>query len=126
MSDTKTEGFRTILENARTELTNGSRSRASLAVEATPDELDRIQEAGDREYTVWNLERDTNRLREVREALRRLDSDSFGICSSCEGHIVLKRLTAVPWAALCIGCQEDADQYAAASGRDGRLQETAA
>ena len=125
MSDIRLDEFRKILENTRTELTDGSRGRASLAAEATPDEFDRIQEAGEREYAVRNLERDASRLREVRDALRRLDSDSFGICTCCEGHIVLKRLTAVPWAPMCIACQEDSDRYGA-TGNDGSSAEMAA
>jgi hypothetical protein len=41
-----------ILENRRSELENGSRSRDILTVEATPEELDRIQQAGDHDFAV--------------------------------------------------------------------------
>ncbi|HXJ88275.1 MAG TPA: TraR/DksA C4-type zinc finger protein [Candidatus Binatia bacterium] len=33
----------------------------------------------------------------------------------CEDEIAPKRLKAIPWAELCIGCQEKADDLASAS-----------
>jgi RNA polymerase-binding transcription factor DksA len=44
------------------------------------DELDRIQEASDRDYTIGNLERTSRRLREVQFAIRRVDVGTFGVC----------------------------------------------
>lgn len=110
------ERFRKSLESTKAELTHGRTGRDSLAIEPAPDELDRIQEAGDREAAVRNMERDTAKLREVRDALRRLDSDAFGICGVCDEPIALKRLLAVPWAALCLSCQEDQDRRLKESG----------
>jgi DnaK suppressor protein len=57
-----------------------------------------------------NLERNSNWLREVRAALRRIDAGTFGICVCCDENINPKRLTAVPWASSCIVCQEAADR----------------
>jgi RNA polymerase-binding transcription factor DksA len=31
-------------------------------------------------------------------------------CAGCEGYIKPKRLAAIPWAALCIADQEEADR----------------
>ncbi len=105
--DTKTH--RSILEIRRAELENGSRSREMLGTEATPDELDRIQQSTEREYAMGSLERNLKRLREVCAALRRMDDGTFGVCGNCEEEIAPKRLAAVPWATLCIVCQEAAD-----------------
>ena len=126
MGDIQMDVFRKALESSRTELTNGSRGRDALGIEASPDELDRIQEAGERENVLRSMERDSARLREVRDALRRIASDTFGICTGCEEPIVLKRLKAVPWAEMCVACQEDADRYVAESGRYGRADAMAA
>jgi DnaK suppressor protein len=57
-----------------------------------------------------NLERNSNRLREVQAALRRMEEGTFGICVGCEKRIYPKRLAAVPWASSCIVCQEAADR----------------
>jgi len=110
MTKTELDAFRTSLKNSRTELENGSWNREALAVDTSPEELDRIQRASDRDWTMSNLERNSNRLREVQAALRRIDRGTFGICIDCEENINPKRLAAVPWASSCIVCQEAADR----------------
>jgi DnaK suppressor protein len=106
--------FRNMLAARQAEFGSGNPKREALAIETSPDELDRIQDAGNRDWAMGNLERNANRLREVEAALRRIDTEGFGICENCEGNISPKRLAAVPWALLCIGCQEVADREQAA------------
>jgi DnaK suppressor protein len=53
-------------------------------------------------------------LRQIQEALDRLQLGDFGICLSCEEPIAPKRLQALPWAKYCVKCQEMI--------ADGRLQ----
>ncbi len=110
MTKTELSAFRMALENRQTDLGNTNRNREALAIETSSDELDRIQQASDRDYAMSNLERNSNRLREVRTALRRIDAGAFGICVDCEGNINPARLAAVPWASSCIVCQEAADR----------------
>jgi len=110
MTKTELNTFRRTLENSQTELGNGNRDREALAIETSPDDLDRIQHASERDYAMGNLERNSSRLREVRMALDRLEAGSFGICLGCDETINLKRLTAVPWTSFCIACQELADR----------------
>jgi DnaK suppressor protein len=110
MTKLELNGFRRALENKLLEIGNGSSSREALAIETSPDELDRIQNANDRDYAMGNLERTSSRLGEVRDALRRISSGTFGVCAGCGEHINLKRLAAVPWASYCIACQEAADR----------------
>jgi DnaK suppressor protein len=98
------------LEHKQAELANGNRNREALAIETSPDELDRIQHASSRDSAMDTLERTTSRLREVQGALRRINTGAFGICAGCEESISSKRLTAIPWASFCIGCQEGADR----------------
>jgi len=45
-------------------------------------------------------------LREVEDALRRIERGTYGICHECEEPISAKRLDAVPWAKYCVTCQE--------------------
>ena len=45
-------------------------------------------------------------LREVEEALRRVQDGTYGICQECEEPISPKRLQALPWAKFCVRCQE--------------------
>lgn len=49
--------------------------------------------------------------RQVSEALERIDDGSYGRCLQCGESISAKRLAALPWVALCIGCQEGKSGY---------------
>jgi DnaK suppressor protein len=110
MTNTELNAFRRTLKNRQAELGNRNGSREALVIETSPDELDRIQHASDRDFALSNLERNSDRLREVRTALCRVEEGTFGICLGCEENINPKRLAAVPWASLCIVCQEAADR----------------
>jgi len=110
MTKIELNGFRKVLAKKLTEVGSSNGNREALAIETTSDELDRVQNANDRDYAMSNLERSSRRLGEVRAALRRIDAGTFGVCVGCEGDINLKRLAAVPWTAYCIACQEAADR----------------
>src|SRR6202035_3861543 len=101
--------FRNGLKNKQAELEDGNRSRGALAIETSPDELDRIQNSQERDLAIGTLDRHSRLLREVQAALSRIDASSFGVCLDCEADIGAKRLVAVPWTALCIACREAAD-----------------
>jgi DnaK suppressor protein len=50
---------------------------------------------------------DIKLLREVEDALRRIDAGSYGVCMECDEAISTKRLDALPWAKYCVTCQEE-------------------
>jgi DnaK suppressor protein len=110
MTKTELNGFRSALQNRKTELESRNRSRGDLAIETSPDELDRIQDRQERELAIGTLDRNSTLLREVRAAVSRIEAGAFGICAVCEQEIHQKRLAAVPWASLCIVCQEAEDR----------------
>ena len=110
MTKNELKRFQLILVTRQTELENALHNREALAIDTSPDELDRVQHATEREMAIDNIERQSDRLHEVQSALRRIDADTFGICLDCEEHISLKRLVAVPWSPSCITCQEAADR----------------
>src|ERR1700732_4502984 len=110
MKNIELDEFRKTLKIRQTELSEGRHNREALAIETTADELDRIQQAQDRDFAMGAIDRDSLRLREIRAALERINSGSFGICLNCEEEIAAKRLAAVPWTALCIVCQEAAER----------------
>ncbi len=114
MTKAEANAFRKTLESRQTELQIANKTQP-IELEATSDELDRIQQATERDYAIGSLERNFSRLREVSAAIRRLDAGTFGICGSCEEEITTKRLAAVPWAPFCIVCQEAADNERASA-----------
>jgi DnaK suppressor protein len=103
-------GFRKLLERKETELVQVLRSRDGIAIEKSADQMDEIQYASERDLAIQNVDRESNLLREVRAALRRIHDGRFGTCVECEWAISPKRLAAVPWASHCIQCQEIADR----------------
>lgn len=50
-------------------------------------------------------------LEAVEHALSKMKTDTYGQCDECGETIVLARLEALPWAALCIVCQKAADEH---------------
>jgi len=111
MTKNELEKYKTVLETRLAELSYALRNREDIAIEKTPDALDEVQLAGERELAIRNLDRESNLLRQVRGALARIADGSYGICNHCEEEISLKRLNAVPQTAYCIKCQEAADRH---------------
>jgi DnaK suppressor protein len=111
MNRTDMEKYKAMLEAKRAELSAGLRNREDIAIEKTPDALDEVQLAGERELAIRNLDRESNLLRNVKGALARVADGSYGVCLHCEEDIKPKRLDAVPWARYCIRCQEAADRH---------------
>src|SRR5271170_7791978 len=103
--------FKRILEDKRVELERVVSNRDAITIEKSADALDEVQHAAERELAIRNLDRESNLLRNVRLALRRIGEGSFGMCLHCEEDISPKRLNAVPWAAFCIKCQEQVDRH---------------
>ena len=110
MTRNELKRFQGILMARHADLEEGVRNREALAIDTSHDELDRVQQAAEREMAIDNLERQSDRLHEVESALRRIDAGTFGTCLDCEENISLKRLAAVPWTGLCIVCQQTADR----------------
>jgi DnaK suppressor protein len=101
---------RKLLEDKLAELSMVVRNREGIAIEQNADALDEVQNAVEREFAIRNLDRGSQLLRNVRQALSRLDDGTWGICLRCGEDINPKRLNAVPWAPYCISCQQWADE----------------
>jgi DnaK suppressor protein len=127
MTPTELKNFKNILTARQSELERLIRNREAATIETSADALDQIQHAVERELALSTLARESACLREARAALRRIDAGVFGTCLDCEEDINVKRLAAVPWAALCIACQEHTDRSGAAgkSALDPLLAEAA-
>ncbi|MBV6432345.1 MAG: RNA polymerase-binding transcription factor DksA [Bryobacteraceae bacterium] len=111
MTKSELSKFKSILETKQAELETVLRNRDAIAIEKSPDALDEVQHAAERELAIRNLDRESNLLRNVRAALRRIEDETFGTCVHCEEEISPKRLAAVPWSPYCIRCQEMADRH---------------
>ena len=61
----------------------------------------------DRNLMLNRLEWMSLLTRQVSEALKRIDSGSYGRCLRCGQHISTRRLAALPWVVFCTTCQEE-------------------
>ena len=111
MTKSELSRFRKVLEARQLELAKVLRNREGIVIEKSPDALDEVQHATERELAIRNLDRESHLLRNVRGALRRMEDGTYGTCLHCEEDISPKRLDAVPWAGYCIRCQEIVDRH---------------
>ena len=80
-----------------------------IKVENTEDEGDLATISHNKDL-LYNLhENDFARLRFIQKAIKALDRGQYGECTGCGNDINEKRLLAVPWASLCIRCQEETE-----------------
>ena len=109
MTDIEQRQFLSALRAKEEEVGAALRRRDGLDIQATADVFDQIQDALDRALVVQNLDRGSEILREVRQAEERIANGEYGSCLGCGQTINPKRLAALPWAALCLPCQEKED-----------------
>jgi len=91
-----------ILDRYRNDLRKGQEANDS----PTEDIVDRANNAYSRELNFSISDADRTHLLEVDAALVRLDLGTYGRCASCGQPLPAARLAAVPWAKLCVSCQE--------------------
>ena len=82
----------------------------NTGVENSADVLEEIWRSADRNRPRANLTLGSGLVRKLRAALDGLKAEVFGACLCCKAPLGLSRLTAAPWTALCIRCQEAADR----------------
>jgi DnaK suppressor protein len=66
---------------------------------------------------------DMKLLREISDALHRIELGQYGVCMECEEQISIKRLDAVPWARYCVTCQEAVAARIASGEIENEFQE---
>jgi DnaK suppressor protein len=64
----------------------------------------------ERELSLGLAANERELLYKIDNALKRLKERDFGLCEACGKIIGLKRLSAVPYAMMCIKCQEQSDK----------------
>ena len=60
----------------------------------------------DREFSLSLADNEQKILNRINAALERIEGGGFGQCELCEKKIAKARLKAVPYAELCVPCQE--------------------
>lgn len=107
---TELQEVQSILEAKREEVVKRLRRLDEITVERAPDPIDEVDLISQRDSAITLLERDSELLRAIDTALEKIEKGEFGRCDLCGKEIAPRRLRAVPWATLCVACQEAADR----------------
>jgi DnaK suppressor protein len=63
-------------------------------------------DSSEQETTLQLIENNSLSMRDVDDALKRIEAKTFGLCEDCEALIPPARLQVLPHARFCIACQE--------------------
>lgn len=115
--------FRSQLESRERELVQElSAARARASAETFERLAGEVADAGDasvadteRDGVSAERERDTVELREVRDALARMDAGTYGLCLVCGQPIPRERLRAFPTARYDVEHQAQQERYTVAT-----------
>jgi len=88
-----------------------------LTNEPSGDIYDQASNERDRELLLLLGDREREKIRNIDEALARLNEGEYGICEDCEEEIPLGRLKAMPFARLCVKCKADLEKLQAQTKR---------
>jgi DnaK suppressor protein len=110
------DALRRMLEERRTEI----HEKLRAIREEVPSYQDEVRDAEEQSVTDFAqemefalMEMKAQTLIRIDEALLRVDAGTYGVCDQCEQEIAEARLKAVPFALLCIECQQREEAVAA-------------
>src|SRR5260370_30304419 len=76
----------------------------------TVDLAEKAENSYTKEFLLGMTNTDRTILNMIDAALKRIQSDEYGVCANCQEELQQKRPEAVPWAKHCIACQEKMEQ----------------
>ena len=107
-----------LKEEAYEEIGKAVKSNADKLInEPSGDIYDQASNERDRELLLLLGDREREKVRNIDEALARLEEGEYGICEDCEEEIPLGRLKAMPFARLCVKCKTDLEKLQAQTKR---------
>src|ERR1700739_2405332 len=113
--------MREQLVEMKTKLLSEIDSELRAEREANKDErmdaYDLASEERDREISFILSDRERVKIKQIDDALERMDEGSYGICESCGLEIGEERRQAMPFTRLCRDCQQDQEREAKSQRR---------
>jgi DnaK suppressor protein len=111
LSKAQIKKFKKMLEEKAEDIRGNLRSAAATVALARGEEPLDLEELPTQSHEEWIfLNRnsiDVMLLREIEEALKRIEDGTYGVCMESGEPISLKRLDAIPWARYCMRVQEE-------------------
>lgn len=110
----KLEKFKQRLIAKRKELLSEVRGSNVGSIETNTDGIQDIADQATSAYTKEFLlsigDAERRMLKQVDEALNKIQQETYGLCETCGEMINERRLEALPFARLCITCQEEEER----------------
>lgn len=118
MTKTDTKAFKELLLKKKAALLKGIEHVANDALKTSQRDAagdlsaysmhmaDMATDNYDREFSLSLADNEQNILNRIAAALEKIEEGTFGLCELCEKKISKLRLKAVPYAELCVPCQE--------------------
>ena len=86
--------------------------------EQSGDVIDQALDSAQNELNSQLAEVESRELACVENALERMRGGQYGVCEGCTNKIPFARLSALPYATLCIECQREAERDGTALGME--------
>jgi DnaK suppressor protein len=101
-------------EDTLQEISKSLKSGTDMPVgEPSGDIYDQASSERDRELDLLLGDREREKLRNIDEALMKMNEGEYGICEECEEEIPVGRLKIVPFARYCVKCKSDIEKQQA-------------
>ena len=88
------------------EIARRSRETAVSGVSDIGDILDSVSEERTRELDMILTDREKQKLKQIDDALDKIEENTYGLCEECGVKIPRARLKVVPFAKYCVECKE--------------------
>src|SRR5208282_3269744 len=98
------------------------RDQGQEVLSSPGDEMDVARSTADAEAHASLIERSEERLRLIDQALARVDNGTYGTCAECGEDIPFERLKALPFALLCVDCQQKRGKSRGRWGSGGTIE----
>jgi len=95
-----------------------------LKAQTSGDVIDAALDSVQAEISALLAEVESRELARIEVALERMRTGQYGVCEGCSTSIPMARLSALPYAVLCIKCQREAEREGGGGSGDvdwGRL-----
>lgn len=96
----------TMREDLVREIARRSRAATGETAPDIGDILDSVSEERTRELDMILTDREKQKLKQIDDALDRIEENTYGLCEECGVKIPRARLKVVPFAKYCVECKE--------------------
>jgi DnaK suppressor protein len=92
---------------------------SKLREQSSGDVVDAALDSAQDEISSQLAEVESRELAHIDNALERMRDGKYGKCDACGAAIPLARLQALPYAVLCINCQQELEEHGPGAFGDG-------